>query len=93
MLAPLRTGSDVSSRQLSGGRDIFHGIVFRHHLIGHAFLAPAEDVDRITERSVYLSVDAAATGKYERIQPMHVERLGLKGLFFWRHLGWTDSSE
>jgi hypothetical protein len=42
---------------------------------------------------VYLSVDAAAAGRYERFQPMHVQRLGLKGQFFWRHLGWTDSSE
>jgi hypothetical protein len=73
--------------------DIFHGIVFKHHVIGHAYLAPAADVERITERAVYLSVDSAAAGKYEQFQPMHVERLGLKGLFFWRHVGWTDSSE
>ena len=73
--------------------DIFHGIVFKHHLVGHAYLAPAGDVDRITERAVYLTVDAPAAGRYERFQPLHVERLGLKGQFFWRHLGWTDSPE
>jgi hypothetical protein len=34
--------------------------VFKHHLVGHACLVPAHDIDRITERAVYLSVDSAA---------------------------------
>ena len=73
--------------------DIFHGIVFRHHLIGHAYLAPAADVERITEKAVHLSVSPEAAGRYERFEPEHIHRLGLKGQFFWRHLGWTDSRE
>jgi hypothetical protein len=73
--------------------DIFHGIVFEHHVLGHAYLAPAADVGRITERAVHLSVDSTAADAYERFQPLHIERLGLKGRFFWRHLGWTDSPE
>ena len=73
--------------------DIFHGIVFRHHLVGHAYLAPAADVERITEKAVHLSVSPEAAGRYERFEPEHIHRLGLKGQFFWRHLGWTDSRE
>ena len=73
--------------------DIFHGIVFRHHLIGHPYLVPARDVRRITERAVHLSVDSASAARYERFHPQHIQRLGLKGQFFWRHLGWTDSPE
>jgi hypothetical protein len=34
--------------------------VFKHHLVGHACLVPDHDIDRITERAVYLSVDSAA---------------------------------
>src|SRR6266852_2059919 len=34
--------------------DIFHGVAFTHHLLGHQFLAPADDIDRITERAVRL---------------------------------------
>jgi hypothetical protein len=34
--------------------------VFKHHLVGHACLVPAHNIDRITERAVYLSVDSAA---------------------------------
>lgn len=73
--------------------DIFHGIVFKHGHRGHAVLAPAADVARITERAVYLSVDAAAAGAYEEFHQLHVSRLGLRGIFRWKHLGWTDSQE
>lgn len=73
--------------------DIFHGIVFKHGRRGHAVLAPAADIARITERAVYLSVDANAAGNYEEFQQLHVSRLGLRGIFRWKHLGWTDSQE
>ena len=73
--------------------DIFHGIVFHHHALGRSFLAPAGDVQRITDRAVYLSVDSAAAGGYEEFQEMHVHRLGLRGILNWKHLGWTDSKE
>lgn len=73
--------------------DIFHGVVFRHHLLGHDVLAPAADIDRITERAVYLKATSQAAAEYERFQEIHVKRLGLTGLFRWKHLGWKDSSE
>jgi hypothetical protein len=73
--------------------DIFHGVVFTHHLLGHQFLAPASDIDRITERAVYLKSTSQAAEEYELFQEMHIKRLGLSGLFRWKHLGWKDSSE
>ena len=73
--------------------DIFHGVVFAHHLLGHSVLAPAGDIDKITERAVYLKSPSRATAEYEPFQEMHVKRLGLTGLFRWKHLGWKDSSE
>jgi hypothetical protein len=73
--------------------DIFHGVVFQHHALGRSYMAPADSVDRITERAVYLNLDSAGAEKLEEFQQLHVERLGLKGLFFWKHTGWTDSSE
>ena len=73
--------------------DIFHGVVFTHHLFGHNVLAPASDIDRITERAVYLKSTSKAAEEYEPFHEMHVKRLGLSGLFRWKHLGWKDSSE
>lgn len=73
--------------------DIFHGIVFHHHAMGRAYLAPAADIARITERAVYLSIDSAAAGQLGEFQEMHVKRLGLRGILNWKHLGWKDSSE
>jgi len=73
--------------------DIFHGIVFEHHVRGEHVLAPAADVKKITERAVYLSVDEAAVAAYEPFHPMHVKSLGLRGVFRWKHLGWKDSPE
>jgi len=73
--------------------DIFHGVVFRHHLTGSTHLAPRDDIDRITTESVYLSVDSEKANAYEPFNEMHVERLGAKGLFFWKHTGWKDSKE
>ncbi len=73
--------------------DIFHGIVFHHHALGRTFLAPANDVQRITDRAVYLAVDGAAAEGYEEFHELHVRRLGLKGILNWKHLGWKDSQE
>jgi hypothetical protein len=73
--------------------DIFHGVVFRHRLLGHDVIAPAADIDRITEKAVYLKSSSNDAGKYERFHELHVQRLGLTGLFRWKHLGWKDSSE
>jgi hypothetical protein len=73
--------------------DIFHGVVFTHRLLGHHFLALASDIDRITERAVYLKSTSQATQEYERFEEMHIKRLGLSGLFRWKHLGWKDSTE
>jgi hypothetical protein len=73
--------------------DIFHGVVFTHHMGGNHFLAPADDIDRITERAVYLKSASGATHNYEPFHEMHVKRLGLTGLFRWKHLGWKDSPE
>ncbi len=73
--------------------DIFHGVVFAHHVLGHNVLAPASDIDKITERAVYLKSTGLAAAEYERFQEIHVKRLGLTGLFRWKHLGWKDSSE
>ena len=72
--------------------DIFHGVVFTHHLLGHHFLVPASDIDRITERAVYLKSSSQSAGEYERFHEMHIKR-GLSGLFRWKHLGWKDSAE
>jgi hypothetical protein len=73
--------------------DIFHGVVFTHHVLGHHVLVPASDIDRITERAVYLKVSSQDAAKYEPFHEMHIKRLGLSGLFRWKHLGWKDSSE
>jgi hypothetical protein len=73
--------------------DIFHGIVFIHSVIGHHYLAPAADIDKITDRAVYLKSNSEAAKSYERFHEMHVKRLGLSGLFRWKHLGWKDSAE
>ena len=74
--------------------DIFHGVVFkssrvavRHHV------APAADIARITTKAVYLSVDATAASDYPEFHQLHIERVGLKGLWRWKHYGWTDSKE
>jgi hypothetical protein len=73
--------------------DIFHGIVFQHHGRGRTYLAPAVDVARITATGVYLGVDAAAAEQFEEFQQTHIERLGLTGIFRWKHFTWKDSSE
>jgi hypothetical protein len=73
--------------------DIFHGIVFQHRRLGRAQLAPATDIARITEAAVHLTVDSAAADAYEEFHQLHVSRLGLRGIFRWKHLGWTDSPE
>jgi hypothetical protein len=73
--------------------DIFHGVVFTHHLLGHHLLVPASDIDRITGRAVYLTSTSQAAEAYEPFHEMHVKRLGLSGLFRWKHLGWKDSAE
>jgi hypothetical protein len=73
--------------------DIFHGIVFHHRAAGRTYLAPASDVARITDRAVYLTVDAATAERYEEFHELHVKRLGLRGILNWKHMGWKDSSE
>jgi hypothetical protein len=73
--------------------DIFHGVVFTHHVLGHHLLAPAADIEKITDRAVYLKLSGEAVSAYERFNEMHVERLGTKGIFGWKHLGWKDSAE
>jgi len=73
--------------------DIFHGIVFHHHVLGRTFLAPASDVARITTQRVYLSVDAATAGAYEEFHELSVKHLGVRGILNWKHLGWKKSSE
>jgi hypothetical protein len=73
--------------------DIFHGIVFSHHALGHNLLAPAANVARITDRAVYLNCDEQAAQAFEQFTPMHVEKLGVRGIFKWKHLGWTKSDE
>ncbi len=73
--------------------DIFHGVVFTHHVLGHHLLAPAADIDKITDRAVYLKSTSQAAEGYETFHELHVKRLGLTGLFRWKHLGWKDSAE
>jgi hypothetical protein len=73
--------------------DIFHGIVFQHHARGRTYLAPADVVARITARGVYLSVDRAAAEQFEEFEQLHIARLGLTGIFRWKHVTWKDSSE
>jgi len=73
--------------------DIFHGIVFQRKHGGRNVLAPAADVAKITNRAVYLSVDAAGADQYEDFEQLHVKRLGLRGIFQWKHFGWRDSDE
>jgi hypothetical protein len=75
------------------GEDIFHGIVFQHSRRGRTYMAPASDIARITNRAVHLSVDSPKAGEYEEFHQLHVSRLGLRGVFRWKHLGWKDSSE
>jgi hypothetical protein len=73
--------------------DIFHGIVFEHAHHRKNYLAPAADVERITTEAVHLSVDSETAGRYEEFQQLHISRLGVRGLFNWKHFGWKDSDE
>jgi hypothetical protein len=73
--------------------DIFHGIVFEHAHRRKNYLAPAADIERITTDTVHLSVDGATSDRYEEFEQLHVSRLGLAGIFRWRHFGWKDSDE
>ena len=73
--------------------DIFHGVVFRHHLTDTPRMASASSVQRITNRAIYLSVDSAEAAGFEAFHTQHVERLGLVGHFFWKHLGWRETRE
>jgi hypothetical protein len=73
--------------------DIFHGVVITHRLLGHHLLVPASDISRITDRAVYLKSTSQAIEAYEPFHELHVKRLGLRGLFGWKHLGWKDSPE
>jgi uncharacterized protein YrrD len=73
--------------------DIFHGIVFDHAHHHKHYLAPAADIERITTEAVHLSVDSAKAGEYEEFEQLHVSRLGLTGLFRWKHFAWKDSDE
>lgn len=74
--------------------DIFHGIVYKTGGAGlKHFLVPAADIDRITTRAVYLKTDGADAARYEEFQPLHIQRVGLRGLFGWKHYHWTDSPE
>lgn len=73
--------------------DIFHGIVFQHHGRGRGYLAPASAVERITDKAVHLNVDAAETEKFAEFHEESIRRLGLTGVFRWKHFGWKDSSE
>ena len=73
--------------------DIFHGIVFSHGTLKKHLLAPAADVAFITQKAVHLSVDSAATQNYEEFHQMHIEHLGLSGLFRWKHFSWKDADE
>jgi len=74
-------------------QDIFHGIVFAHHTLGHNLLAPADNVTRITDRAVYLNCDDSAAQAFEQFTPMKIETLGVRGIFKWKHLGWTKSDK
>jgi len=73
--------------------DIFHGVVFRHHMTEKTHLAPRDDIDRITPDAIYLSVDSEHALAYEPFHQMHVDKLGVKGMFFWKHTGWKESNE
>jgi hypothetical protein len=73
--------------------DIFHGIVFEHAHRRKNYLAPAADVERITTEAVYLAVDSEKAAEYEEFQQLHVSRLGVRGIFNWKHFGWKDSDE
>lgn len=74
--------------------DIFHGIVFKTSGLGlKHLLIPAADIDRITTRAVYVKSDSADAAKYDEFQPLHIQRVGLRGIFGWKHYNWTDSSE
>jgi hypothetical protein len=85
-----RIASALVALVLTGAK---HGIVFQHHLRGRTYLAPASDVARITDRAVCLAVDADAADAYEEFHQLHVSGLGLRGIFHWRHMGWTESPE
>ena len=74
--------------------DIFHGVVFKPSGVGlKHYLIPAADIDRITTRAVYVKPGSADVARYEEFQPLHIQRVGLRGIFGWKHYNWTDSSE
>jgi hypothetical protein len=73
--------------------DIFHGIVFEHAHHRKHYLAPAADIERITSDTVHLSVDSQKAEQYEEFQQLHVSKLGVRGIFNWKHFGWKDSDE
>ena len=72
--------------------DIFHGIVFEHAHRRKHYLAPAADIERITTEAAHLTA-TAQPDQYEEFEQLHVSRLGLSGIFGWKHFGWKDSNE
>ena len=73
--------------------DIFHGIVFEHAHRRKHYIAPAADIERITTEAVHLSVGTEQADQYPEFEQLHISRLGLSGVFRWKHFGWKDSNE
>ncbi len=73
--------------------DIFHGIVFTHSAKGIHLLAPAKDIALITGSAVHLSVPLADTFSYQPFHELDIERMGLKGLFKWKHVVWKHQGK
>jgi hypothetical protein len=86
-------GATIGKVAALASEDIFHGIVFEHAHHRKHYLAPAADIALITTEAVHLSIDAAAADAYEEFEQLHVSRLGIKGVFRWKHIGWKDSNE
>jgi hypothetical protein len=73
--------------------DIFHGVVFEHHILGEHMLAPAAQVGRITADAVHLTVTEEVARQCEPFHEMTIERVKLRGLFGFDFASWKKSKE
>ena len=73
--------------------DIFHGIVFEHAHQPQALPRAGRRHRTHHHRGGAPLGRRREAEQYEEFEQLHVSRLGLTGIFRWKHFGWKDSNE
>ena len=71
--------------------DIFDGVGFRRGFFGAHRMASWKRIERITDRAVYLNIDAAQAEQAPAYQEEHIYMVGVTG-FFRHHPGWREAN-